>query len=314
MYYENGRLVVAVTDEAAARAVRSEGGVAKVVARSAAELKTVHGNLDQLGNVPNTTWGVEASTNQVNVEIFDGAPADARARIEKIAAAHPGAVRIDRVNSELVFKDKLLGRFGIVSNGWLCSTGFNARNSAGAEYVLTAGHCVPGTGNVWSVNWNGERIGVQNAYAYGSGTSGACDGSSRGCDWASIRVDSGALQPVGGVQYFDGTIRDITGSRYAMENEDSDRLGTSSEDTTGHITKTHVTVNMAGKTLYGMYETNHCALGGDSGGPLFHGTIALGLLSGGTDETTCNSSATGTYRNYFTKVQTVLNERGLHVY
>ncbi|MFD8008939.1 S1 family peptidase [Streptomyces sp. NPDC058955] len=222
-------------------------------------------------------------------------------------------MRVDRIESELVFKDKLLGGFGIAS-GVLCSAGFNVRNTAGAEYVLTAGHCVPGTGNTWYVNWNKERIGVQNAYSFHDGTSGYCDGSSRACDWASIRVDGSTLQPVGGVHYFNGTVRDITTSRYAAENESTDRLGTMSEDTTGGITRTHVTVNIAGRTMYGMYETNHCALGGDSGGPLVTGSTALGLLSGGTDETTCNSSATGTYRNYFTKVQTVLNERGLHVY
>jgi hypothetical protein len=28
----------------------------------------------------------------------------------------------------------------------------------------------------------------------------------------------------------------------------------------------------------------------------------------------CTSSSTGTYRNYFTKVQTVLNQTGLKVY
>ncbi|MBZ2408802.1 trypsin-like serine protease [Streptomyces sp. L06] len=55
-------------------------------------------------------------------------------------------------------------------------------------------------------------------------------------------------------------------------------------------------------------------LGGDSGGPALNGTTALGLLSGGSDETVCTSSSSGNYRNYFTKVQTVLNERGLRVY
>ncbi|MFE2094626.1 trypsin-like serine protease [Streptomyces sp. NPDC059460] len=74
-----------------------------------------------------------------------------------------------------------------------------------------------------------------------------------------------------------------------------------------------MTVNISSKQMLNMYESNHCALGGDSGGPLFHGTTALGLLSGGSDETTCNSSSTGDYHNFYTKVQNVLNERGLHV-
>ncbi len=314
VYYEDGRLVVAVTDQAAARTVRNAGGAAKVVTRSADELASIHDKLDQLGNIPNTAWGVEAATNQVNVEIFDGAPSDARSRIEKIAAAHPGAVEISRINSRLVFKERLLGAVGITSDGWLCSAGFNAKNSSGAIYVLTAGHCVPGTGNIWYMNWNNERIGVQNAYANGYGTSGWCDGVDRGCDWATIRADGSTIKPVEGVRYFNGTVKDITTSRFAAEREDSDRIGTMSEDTTGFITKTSVTVNISGKTMHGMYESNHCALGGDSGGPLFHGSTALGLLSGGTAETTCNSSSSGEYRNYYTRVQTVVNERGLRIY
>ncbi|MFB6784644.1 MULTISPECIES: trypsin-like serine protease [unclassified Streptomyces] len=63
-----------------------------------------------------------------------------------------------------------------------------------------------------------------------------------------------------------------------------------------------------------MIESNVSALGGDSGGPLLHGATALGLLSGGSNETVCNSSSTGNYVNYFTKVQTVLNQTGLKVY
>lgn len=181
------------------------------MARSAAELEAIHNNLDQLGNVPNTAWGIEASTNQVSVEIFDGAPSDTRMWVEQVAAAYPGAVRIDRIKSELVFKERLLGAVGIYSGNTSCSAGFNAKNSAGAIYVLTAGRCMPGTGNAWSMNWNDERIGVQTAYANSQGTSGYCDGVSRACDWATIRADGPTIAPVGGVRCFDGTVQDITG-------------------------------------------------------------------------------------------------------
>ncbi|MFE7017115.1 trypsin-like serine protease [Streptomyces sp. NPDC057651] len=63
-----------------------------------------------------------------------------------------------------------------------------------------------------------------------------------------------------------------------------------------------------------VFESNVCALGGDSGGPALNGSTALGLLSGGTGETVCNSSSSGTYLNYFMPVQKVLNDHGLHVY
>ncbi|MET8184111.1 S1 family peptidase [Streptomyces sp. NPDC005336] len=164
------------------------------------------------------------------------------------------------------------------------------------------------------MDYNGTEIGTQTAYNFGTGTGGVCDGATRGCDWATIKADGAEINPLGTVRYWGGDYHQIDNSRYPAEGESTDRIGVSSQDTTGNVTKTSVTVNIEGKTLYSMMETNNCALGGDSGGPALHGTTALGLLSGGSDETVCNSDSSGTYRNYFTKVQTVLNERGLHVY
>ncbi|MFD7757248.1 alpha-lytic protease prodomain-containing protein [Streptomyces sp. NPDC059757] len=74
VYYKEGHLSVAVTDQAAAQCVRDAGGTPGLVTRSAAELASVHHKLDQLENIPNTARGVEAKTNQVSVEIFDGPP------------------------------------------------------------------------------------------------------------------------------------------------------------------------------------------------------------------------------------------------
>lgn len=54
VYYEDGHLVVTVTDQAAAQSVREAGGTPKMVTRSAAELESIHHQLDQLGNIPNT--------------------------------------------------------------------------------------------------------------------------------------------------------------------------------------------------------------------------------------------------------------------
>ncbi|MGA6173893.1 S1 family peptidase [Streptomyces sp. NPDC012600] len=314
VYYEEDRIVVAVTDQAAAEAVREAGGAPKLVSRSAAQLASIHHELDDLGNLPHTSWGAEASTNQVSVEIFNGVSSETRERIKKIAAAHPGAVKIKEIDSELIFKAAdLRGGDGMRSEGGLCSAGFNTVNSAGAYYTITAGHCAPRKGVVWYTTNGGAKIGTQNAYNYGTGTTGYCDSSTRACDWATIKV-SGPVTPRGTVRYGNGDYRQIDRSRYPMEKEKISRTGTMSRDTTGHITKTSVTVNMEGRTLYGMFESTVCALGGDSGGPAHNGTTALGILSGGSSETVCNSSSSGTYRNYFTKIQTVLNERGLRVF
>ncbi|MFI8851215.1 S1 family peptidase [Streptomyces sp. NPDC053499] len=312
VYYQDGRLVVTVTDQAAERTVRNAGGTAKRVKRSAAELTALRNELDSLGTIDNTAWAAEAKTNRVHVKIFDGAPAAGRARIEKVAAAHSDAIRVDRVRSKLSFKaTDIRGGNGIYSSGMLCSAGFNAKNSSGAIYTLTAGHCVPGTGNTWYMNWNDQRIGNQNFYRNGGGT----DASPWRCgDCATVRASDSGIHPVGSVRYWGGTYKDITKSRFGVGGESVDRIGVTSQDKTGIITNVKVTVTIDGKKMYGMHESNVCALHGDSGGPLLTGSTALGLLSGGTDETKCSSSSSGTYWNYFEPVQRVLNERGLHVY
>ncbi|NGO71548.1 S1 family peptidase [Streptomyces boncukensis] len=313
VYYEDGRLVVTVTDQEAAQTVRNAGGIPKLVKRSTAELTAIGDELDDLGTINNTAWGAEAKSNQVHVKIFDEVPAAGRTRIDKVAAAHPGAIRIDRIRSKLKFKaTSLRGGNGITSSGWVCSAGFNTKSSSGAIYTLTTGHCVPGTGNTWYMDWNGQRIGKQTFYRNGGGT----DGSPWRCaDCATIRANDPNIKPLGTVRYWGGIYKQITNSRFAVQGEGIDRIGVSSQDKTGKITIVKVTVTIGGKKMKGMHETNACALGGDSGGPALRGKTALGLLSGGTDETECSDSSdhSGVW-NYLEPVQRVLNERGLHVY
>ncbi|MGW1024985.1 S1 family peptidase [Streptomyces sp. NPDC002577] len=318
VYYKDGHLVVTVTDQAAAQTVRDAGGTPKLVTRSAAELASIHHELDQLGGIPNTAWGVEASTNQVSVEIFDGVPTTSRARIEKVATAHPGAIRIKRLGGKLeAAATDLRGANGIWSEGWLCSAAFNTKNSSGTIYTLTAGHCVPGTGNTWYMDWNGARIGTQTAYNFETGTDGYCDGSTRACDWATIKADDPDINPLGTVRYWGGDYHQIDNSRFAAEGESADRIGVASQDTVGYISKSSTTVTYTdGTTLYGMYEATLCTMHGDSGGPLVQGTTALGITSGGNylDEPCGDSDAQTGRHSFYTRVQTVLDQRGLHVY
>ncbi|MEF9906427.1 alpha-lytic protease prodomain-containing protein [Streptomyces sp. P9-A2] len=100
-YYKDGRLVVTVTDEAAARTVREAGGVPKLVTRSAAELAAVHVELDELAGIPNTAWGEDVENNQISVEVYGGVSAADQARIAEVVEAHPGAVSINRHGGKL---------------------------------------------------------------------------------------------------------------------------------------------------------------------------------------------------------------------
>ncbi|WP_331765303.1 alpha-lytic protease prodomain-containing protein (plasmid) [Streptomyces sp. NBC_01384] len=94
VYYRNGRVVVAVTDEAAAETVRSAGAVAEVVPYSTSDLDSAKEELDQLTGIPNTAWSVDQSTNRVDVQIYDGVSTADRSRIENAVSGYGDAVDI----------------------------------------------------------------------------------------------------------------------------------------------------------------------------------------------------------------------------
>ncbi|MFD5182321.1 hypothetical protein ACFWMQ_06710 [Streptomyces sp. NPDC058372] len=99
------------------------------------------------------------------------------------------------------------------------------------------------------MDWNGAAIGSQTSYNFGTGAGGKCDGSTRGCDWAAIRANAVGINPLGTVRYWGGDYHQIDRSRYPAEGESIDRIGVNSQNKTGNVTKTSVTVNIGGKTM-----------------------------------------------------------------
>lgn len=304
VYYDDkGRLVVAVTDQASAETVRAAGGTAQVVSYSTAALNSIHAEFDQLAGIPNTSWGVDPSSNQVSVDIHDGVPAAGRARIEALAGQHGDAVRLEKVKGKLEDAAyEMRGGIGITSSGKLCSAGFNVRNNAGSKFLLTAGHCVVGGYYSWN-RYNGNiPLGSVTASAY------------EGRDYAIIDYTNSNVVPYGTVMY-GGTDIQITASRYATDGESVKRTGTKSTDLVGAVLEPSTTVtNSAGITRYNMIKTSLCARAGDSGGPLWTSATALGLHSiGSNSDEPCNSSVNDE-RTYYQPVQLVLDNYLLKVF
>lgn len=303
IYHADGHLLVAVTDAEAAQTVRNAGGTAKLVAHSTRDLKAIHAELNQLGWIGNTAWGVDPSTNQVAVELYDGVSAPDRARIEAIAAAYPGAVRIDRLSgtpreAETALRGGMMINTG--SNGY-CSAGFNVQGNTGNKYLLTAGHCARGNDH-WYVGEGSTYIGR------------VLDWNDRPGDWAVVNYLNADVTPHGTIRFRDGTISQIDGSRYAEDGETVRRTGATSEDMSGTVLREDMTINFAGGvTREHMIETTLCLRGGDSGGPLFIGTTALGITSGALDvDSPCSDSVVG--RSYYYPVQRLLGAKSMSVY
>ncbi len=91
---------------------------------------------------------------------------------------------------------------------------------------------------------------------------------------------SGVAHP--GNVFFYGGKQNIVDATNAYVGESVRRSGSTTGVHGGTVQATNVTVNYSEGTVYGLIQTNVCAEGGDSGGPLFDGTHAVGLTSGGS--------------------------------
>jgi streptogrisin D len=291
-YLENGRPVVNVTDEAAANQVEAAGGAARVVEHSDAELNAVQQTIKVAANVPGSAWAIDPVDNQVVVTLDDSVSRAEQAHIENGLQGAGDAVRIEHVAG--TFSPLLAGGQAIFASGARCSLGFNVRNATG-NYFLTAGHCTNGR-PAW-----GSSSGLTNL--------GTVSGSSfPGNDYGIVRYKAGAPVPTGDVWLYNGTRQDITIARNATVGEWVTRTGSTTGRRTGYVQAVNQTVSYPQGVVSGLIRTNVCAEPGDSGGPLFNGTAALGLTSGGSGN--CSSGGT----TFYQPVTEALSVYGVSVY
>lgn len=266
---ESGRLVIAVTDEAAAKEVTAAGGIADRVTHSTTDLNAVTEALNKSTTTPGTSWGTDPATNQIVVNA-DSTVSDAEfAKLKKTAEPFGSAVRVARVGGELT--PNIAGGNYIATDDLSCSLGFNVRKKADPNslYFLTAGHCTVGSSGV--ADWrdgNGTYIG------YDAG------GFFPENDFGLVRHYNANVSKPGNVYLHNGSYQDITHSRDPYDGESICRSGYKTGYNCGTVQQLNVTANYSSGPVYGLFTTNICSSGGDSGGPLFHGDAALGLHSG----------------------------------
>jgi streptogrisin D len=289
-YLSGGRMVVTVTDGAAADQVRAAGLQPRLVGRGAARLRGVVTALDSSARVPGTAWYVDPVTDRVEVSVDPSVTGAALARVTAVTGRYGAAVRVARAAGLL--HTTIAGGDAIYGSSYRCSLGFNV-HSGSTYYFLTAGHC----GNL-AATW----------YSNSSHTStlGTRSGSSfPGNDYALIKFASGVAHP-STVDLYSGS-RSITSAGNAYVGEAVSRSGSTSHVHSGSVTGLNATVNYSEGTVYGMIRTNVCAEGGDSGGPLFSGNTAVGLTSGGSGN--CTSGGT----TFFQPVTEALSAYGVSV-
>ncbi|MFE4634363.1 S1 family peptidase [Streptomyces sp. NPDC056773] len=240
-------------------------------------------------DVAGTSWGVDPATGAI-VVTADSTVSDANIeKIKKEAGANASAVRIERTHGKL---SKLLsGGAGIWTSQWRCSAGFNVKRGS-TYYLLTAGHCTDGASTWYANSSRTSKIGPTRGSSFPTN------------DYGIVRYDNKNLSHPGSV----GS-QDIKTAINATVGLSVKRKGNTTGTHGGKVTGLNYTVNYGnGEIVYGMIRTNVCAEPGDSGGPLYSGTRAVGLTSGGNGN--CTTGGT----TYFQPVKEALTRYNVSVY
>ncbi|MGH4030870.1 S1 family peptidase [Actinomycetota bacterium Odt1-20B] len=239
-------------------------------------------------DVAGTAWGVDAKTKKLVVTVDSTVSQAEIAKLKSAAGANADALKIERTPG--TFKKLISGGDAIYASSWRCSLGFNVRKG-NTYYFVTAGHCTDGAGTWWSNSAHSSTIGS---------TAGS---SFPGNDYGLVKYSGSVSHP--------GTVgnQDITSAGNPTVNQSVTRRGSTTGTHSGKVTALNQTVNYGGGDIVsGLIRTTVCAEPGDSGGPLYSGTKAIGLTSGGSGD--CTSGGT----TFFQPVVEALNAYGVSVY
>jgi S1-C subfamily serine protease len=251
-------------------------------ARNGPSLDAVMQALDRTVPFAGTAWGVDAQRNQVVVTVDStvrgGRLATVRAAVQRLGQSArleftTGAFHLDISGGDAIYGSK-----------YRCSLGFNV-TSGSTHYFLTAGHCGKVEPKWWTSTNHSTFLG------------NTLSASFPGKDYAIVQYDASYTNypsTAGGQQ--------ITHAANATVGESVSRRGSTTGTKTGTVQALNVTVHyQGGGTVRGLVQTNVCAEPGDSGGPFYDGTAALGLTSGGSGD--CRSGGT----TFFQPVTAALN-------
>ena len=279
----NRVVALAIGTLAAALFMSSTPAAAASQPNSASALAAVGAAVDASG-VDGIAWYTDAASGRVVVTADSSVSGAAIAALRRAAGANAGALRIDRANG--VFSPLLSAGDAIYGGKFRCSLGFNVV-SGSTYYFLTAGHCGSLVDTWYTNSGHTTLIGPTINFSF------------PGNDYALVRYDNTSLTHPGGFNLAD-----------AFVGESVTRKGSTTGTHTGKVTALDVTVRYSGHPggkVSGLIQTTVCAEGGDSGGPLYDGTKALGLTSGGSGD--CTSGGT----TFFQPVREAVNAYGVTI-
>ncbi|KAA0931439.1 MULTISPECIES: S1 family peptidase [Streptomyces] len=257
---------------------------------STAQLKSANSAVLK-ADVPGTAWATDAKTGKILVTVDSTVSKAEIAKIKRAAGANAGALQIKSTPGKI---NKLIkGGDAIYASSWRCSLGFNVKNSAGADYFVTAGHCTDGAGTWWSNSGHTTTLGTTAGSSFPTN------------DYGLVRYTNTSVAKSGTA----GSV-DITSAATPAVGTNVIRTGSTTGTRTGRVTALNATVNYGGgDVVYGMIQTTVCAEPGDSGGAMYGSNgVAYGLTSGGSGN--CTSGGT----TFFQPVTEALSAYGVNVF
>ncbi len=267
----SGDVVVTVTDAGAAREVRQAGATPRMVDFSSRQLDRVHDALDRYARSSSVGavqgWYVDVPSNTVVVTTLKGVHNAATRQFVVAARSYGHKVDIHRTTARNVEAALYGGQQVNMSNGYICSLGFNAKTSSGASVFVTAGHCGEGYP---TFSRNGVTLGSTRGYSFPTN------------DYASVNINDAAYwQPQAAVDMYNGYARVVSGYSQAAVGSSICKSGRTTGWTCGTIQAYNQTVNYGGgDVVYGLVRYSACVEQGDSGGSNITGNLAQGITSG----------------------------------
>jgi streptogrisin B len=246
---------------------------AQLAAAGQALLRSDHGGI---------AWYVDDAGGRVVVTADSTVSQAEVASIQK-SVGNASALQIRRVSG--VFRPLVSAGDAIYGGQYRCSLGFNVVKN-GVYYFLTAGHCGKVAKTWYTDAAHRTAIGPTIGYTFPKH------------DYALVQYTNQSLSHPGGYT-----------AANAVVGERVTRTGSTSGTHSGTVTALNVSVKyQGGGTVTGMIQTNVCAESGDSGGPLYDGTKALGITSGGSGD--CRTGGT----TFFQPVTQAAAAYGVTVY
>ncbi|MFD5793475.1 S1 family peptidase [Streptomyces diastatochromogenes] len=222
-------------------------------------------------DIGGTAWAVDSRTNRVVVTVDSTVSKAEIAKIKQQAGGNAGALTIKHTSGK--FKKLISGGDAIYGGSYRCSLGFNVR-SGSTYYFLTAGHCGEVASTWYSNSGHTTTLGTNVGYSF------------PGNDFALVRYTNSSIahpSAVGNQTISSAATPSVGTTVY--------RRGSTTGTHSGRVTALNATVNYgSGDIVRGLIQTTVCAEGGDSGGPLYAGSVAYGLTSGGSGN--CTSGGT----------------------